>query len=311
MLLVRRGRLANWAGRFAEALELLTPARRAAEVAHRELERIQLTFPEILCLIGKGDYQRALDLLPEVLPACERIGEKVWYARLLNGAGWLYGELQDTQQAMDWNRRSLEAALEINAPDPENESNARLNLGDNLLALGQLGAAGEQFQIVERIVRRPRPADLWLLWSYSQHLLHSSGELWLARRDAQKALAYADECVQRAEATGRPKNVVKGRRLRGQAHQARGNLDEATLELATALRVATEVGNPPQIWKTHAAIGDLRAAPRRPDDARRAYRDALAVIDRVAASLTHQSLRKTFLDSPHVRSIRAGAGPPV
>ena len=311
MLLVRRGGLANWAGRYAAALDLLTPVRRAAAAARQDFAWIQLTFPEILSLIGTGEYQRALDLLPDVIAACERIGEKVWYARHLNGAGWLYGELQDTRQAIGWNRRSLDAVLAYNSPDPECESNARLNLGDNLLALGRLAAAEEQFQVVERIVRRPRPPDLWLLWSYSQHLLHSYGELWLVRGNAQKSHAYADECVQRAEASGRRKNVVKGHRLRGQVHLARGNLNEAEQELATALRVAAEVGNPPQLWKTHAAIGDLRTAQGRPDDARQAYRDALAVIDRVAAGLTRASLRNTFLDSPHVRSIRADAGSPV
>lgn len=311
MLLVRRGGLANWAGRYAEALELLTPVRRAAEKARQDFDRIQLAFPEVLCLIGTGEYQRALELLHEVIANCERIGEKVWYARHLNGVGWLYGELQDTRLAIGWNRRSLDAALEINSPDPESESNARLNLGDNLLALGELAAAEEQFQIVERIVRNPRPPDLWLLWSYSQHLLHSYGELWLARGNAQKALAYADERVQRTETSGRRKNVVNGRRLRGQTHLARGNLNDAESELAAALRVATEVDNPPQLWKTHAAVASLRAAQGRPDDARQAYHDALAVIDRVAAGLTQESLRRTFLDSPHVRSIRVGAESPT
>ena len=104
--------------------------------------------------------------------------------------------------------------------------------------------------------------------------------------------------------------MVKGRRLRGQAHLARGNLDAAEQELTAALLVATELGNPPQLWKTHAAIGDLHAARGRPDDARRAYRAALAVVDGVAAGLTDESvrsLRTTFLDSPPVRSIRVGA----
>ena len=310
VLLVRRGGLANWAGRYAEALDLLTPLRRAAEAAHQELGRIQIAFPEALCLIGRGEYQRALTLLLDAMATCERIGEKVWYARHLNGTGWLYGELQDARGAMDWNRRSLAGALESTAPDPECESNARLNLGDSLLALGQPDAAAEQFRLVERIVRHPRPTDHWLLWSYAQHLLHSFGELWLAGGDARTALAYADECVQRAEATGRRKNVVKGRRLRGQAHLARGNLDAAEQDLAAALLVAAELGNPPQLWKTHAALGDLHAARGRPDGARRAYRAALAVVDRVAAGLTDasvRSLRATFLDSPPVRSIRAGA----
>ena len=40
-----------------------------------------------------------------------------------------------------------------------------------------------------------------------------------------------------------------------------------------------------------------------PEDARQAYRDALTVIDGVAAALKDESLWETFLTSPHVRHI--------
>ena len=70
---------------------------------------------------------------------------------------------------------------------------------------------------------------------------------------------------------------------------------QAEQELAAALEIAKEIGNPPQLWKTHAAIGALRLAQGRPDEARAAYRDALSVIDDVAAKLEDESLRETFL----------------
>ena len=142
------------------------------------------------------------------------------------------------------------------------------------------------------------------MWIYSGHFFHSFGELWLARGNIEKALAYAGECIQLSESTDRPKNIVKGRRLQGQAFLAKGKLAEAEREIATALEVALEVGNPPQLWKTHAALGDLRLAQGQVEAGRKAYQDALAVIDGVAASLTDKSLRKTFLNSDPVKSIR-------
>jgi tetratricopeptide (TPR) repeat protein len=199
----------------------------------------------------------------------------------------------------------VEAAVEQNRPDPEFENNARLNLGDNLLALGRLEEAEEQFQKVEQVARNPRPQDRWMLWRYSQHLFHSYGELWLARGDHKKALSYAGECLALAEQSDSKKNVVKGRRLRGQALLAQGKLAEAEKELATALEIAEEIGNPPQLWKTYAALGDLRQAQGKAADARKAYQGALAVIDGVAVGLTDESLRETFLRSDHVQEIRA------
>ncbi len=53
-------------------------------------------------------------------------------------------ELEDDEQALEWNRRGVEAARQIHAPDFEIEGNARLNLADNLRALGRLDEAEEE-----------------------------------------------------------------------------------------------------------------------------------------------------------------------
>jgi hypothetical protein len=53
----------------------------------------------------------------------------------------------------------------------------------------------------------------------------------------------------------------------------------------------------------------LRQVQGRAQDAREAYRCALAIIDRVVAALTDASLRQTFLTSPHVQHIRRLAAP--
>jgi tetratricopeptide (TPR) repeat protein len=298
----------NLAGRFDEALQHLERWRSAAEASLNTLVGNRWT--EALARAGKGEYQQALAVLKDVLATCERTGEALFQTRALNTMGWVYAELQDHQRAMEWNTRGVEAAVEAPFSDAERESNARLNLGDNLLALGRSDEAEEQFQRVEQVVRNPRPQDRWMLWRYSQHLFHSYGELWLARGDYDKALAYADECLALAEPSDSRKNMVKGRRLRGQVFLAQGELAEAERELVTALEMAREVGNPPQLWKTHAVLGELRQAQGRADEARQAYQDALTVIEEVAASLSDESLRETFLGSDHVQGIRRAAETP-
>jgi tetratricopeptide (TPR) repeat protein len=295
----------HWEGRFDNALKHLALWRDAAEKTITTL--IGNRWVEALARGGKGEYQQALAILDDVLATCERTGGVVYRARALNTVGWIYTELQDHQRAVEWNTRGVEAAVEANFPDPEVESNARLNLGDNLLALGRPDEAEEQFKKVERVVRNPGPTERFGLWRYSQHLFHSYGELWLARGDYDKALAYAGECLALAEQSDSKKNIVKGRRLRGQVFLAQGKLVEAEKELAAALKIAEEIGNPPQLWKTRAALGDPRQAQGKRDDARKAYRDALAVIEGVAAGLEDESLRETFLNSDHVQDIRRSA----
>jgi tetratricopeptide (TPR) repeat protein len=262
---------------------------------------------EALARGDKGEYQRALAVLENLLATCDRIGEVFWRVRVVNTMGWVYGELQDHERAMDWNLRGVKDAQAGGFRTPEVESNARLNLGDNLLAAGRLDEAETEFETVGRLVHNLQPRHSLQLWRYLQHFFHSFGELLLRRGDFEKALAYADECLELAEGSKSQKYVVKGRRLRGQALLAQGGLAEADEELAVALGVAQRVNNPPQLWKTHAALGDLRQAQGRSDEARREYGAAITVIEEVAAGLTDPSLKDTFLGSAHVKEIRGKA----
>ena len=290
-----------WEGRFDEALAIHDSVDEIDEDADHV--DINGSWFKALALGGRGRYQQALNLLESIYSSCERIGENNVRVRVLNTLGWIYGELQDHNQALKWNRLGIIAAQEAEFPDPEVESNARLNLADNMIALGHLDKAEEQFQTVDQVVRNPRPQDHYSLWRYSQHHFHSYGELWLARNKPQKALSYADECLILAENSDSRKNIVKGRRLRGQAFMALGQLAQAEKELTTAMDVAQQVGNPTQLWQTFAAMGDLYALREHLNDARQSYQEALDVFDRVAAGLDDTTQREILFASAAAQEI--------
>jgi tetratricopeptide (TPR) repeat protein len=291
-----------WEGRFDDTLKI--QAHWQSTTRRGGVAFLMNSWVEALAHGSKGRYERALSLLEDVLVAGKRMGEPITLVRALNTVGWIYGELQDHHRAMRWNIRGVKAAQEANFSIPEAESNARVNLGDNLLALGRLDEAEAHFQEVEQVVRNPRPQDHNMLWRYSQHLFHSSGELCLARGDLNKAMAYADECLALAEQSSSAKNMVKGHRLRAQVFLAQGKFEEANQELSIALEAAKRVGNPAQLWKTYAFMGDLRQTQERANDAYRAYGDAFAVIEEVAAGLKNKTLRDMFMGSHHVQEIR-------
>ena len=292
-----------WQGRPDAALRLAAEGRPATEpfIAHRLFGM----WNEAHALGTTGEYEAALRLLQNTLDACERVGDVVVRVRCLNTLGWVYAEIGELERALEWNRRGLDMARTIPAPNPEVEMNAALNLAENLLARGGLDEAEENFREVEQVVRDP--GIVWMRWRYAQRFFHSFGEYWLARGDPDTALAYAGECLAVAEHSGSRKYIAKGRRLRGQAVLAGGRPDEAEADLVAALDVAAEVGNPPQLWRCHVAVGDLRRAQRRLEEARTAYADAVSVIDLVAANLTGEELRRTFLSWDHVQDIRRAA----
>jgi len=303
----------HWRGRFDEAVDLweakVDTDDTTAGIANWIATQSSICTP----LMSKGEYQRALEKLRAGVAMSERVGEMMYRGRSLNMIGWIHGELQDPETALQYNQRSIDTAIEMDAMDPEVENNARLNLADNLISLGRLDEAEEQLRSVERAVRDPREADHWALWIYSGHFFHSYGELWLKRGDHKRALAYANECLELSESTDRQKNVAKGRRLRGQALIAAGQVKGAEPELATAVEIARRVGNPRQLWESLVALGDLFTTLGRQGEARSLYVEGLALLDRVAASLTETQLRETLVASAYVRGVhdRLAAAPAI
>lgn len=294
-----------WQGRFNDAVEHVDRWRRQGNLARDATSRFGFRWSEGLARVGRGEYESALHLLQEVLAAAERAGEVLIRTRTLNTIGWLYGELEMPEEAMRWNQRGLDAAEEAKLLNPEVENNARINLGDNLAALGRLDEAEERYARVERTVRNPQGQDVLMMWRYSQHLFHSYGELCRRRGDTDRALGFAEECLAAARSSGSRKNVVKALRLKALVAMARGDLRAPEGDLRAALEMAREVGNPSQLWKTLYAMGDLKMAQGRPQEAAPAYRSALDVIDGVALNLKDSQLRERSFKSPLAEALRA------
>ncbi len=293
----------SWRALYEQAHRIAAEAVAASELHHVTIPLLFNKWNQGLAFAGHGRYDDAIAALLDALALCERMGDKAFQSRAWNTLGWAHGELCNWEKGIEYNRRGLELAHVVG--DPEITINAQINLADYAFATGEREQARRELE--ELYASLPELHE-WMKWRYSQHIMHSLGEVLLATGEAERALSLADECLALAEPTETRKNIVKGRRLRGQVFLAQGKLVEVEKELAAALKIAEDIGNPPQLWKTHAALGDLRQAQGKPDDARQAYRDALSVIDGVAAGLEDESLRETFLGSDHVQGIRRAAG---
>ena len=178
----------QWESRFDDTIEHLNQHRASIEETKMVFLILGDRWLEALPRASKGEYSRALELLFEVISTSNRVGGvPFWHTRSLNTIGWIYGELQDFEEAMKWNTEGINQAVEAKFIDPEVEFNARLNLGDNFMEIGKLSEAEEQFKIVEKVVENPKPEQRLDLWRYSQHLFHSYGELMLMKNNDSKA----------------------------------------------------------------------------------------------------------------------------
>ena len=298
------GLLHNWRGASREAISF---HEQGVSIGHtHNLLHISLQngWDRGLALCHKGEYEQARVSLREALGESERLGDKFFKCRLLNTLGWVYGELYNLDQAIQYNQEGLEASYRLN--DPEIIRNAEINLGDYSLLLSDLEQAQHYLEkVYSDSQQHGKWGEEWMKWRYMQHCCHSLGELWLTKGDAEKALRFAEECLQLAEPTESRKNLVKGWRLQGQAYCAQGKLAEAEAVLQKALTLAKEVGNPPQLWKTYQALGELYERQDETKQARSAYTNAIEVIDSVASRLQDQQIKQTFLAARPVQELRS------
>ncbi len=290
----------GWEGRYAEAAQRAAEAVRISREHHLVVPLLWTVWISGVVAIGKGEYDEALTNLEQHLALCEKAGDEVMSHRVLNTLGWLWVEFGNTERALDVNRRGAEGARKRG--DPETMANAEINLADLLLAQGQIGEAREIIDEIYRIVKDPATSD-WMRWRYSTHLFATMGDVSLARGDHANAREWADRCLEIATRTNAPKNLVKGWRLRGEIAMARRQWDDAAGALQQALTLARGIGNPTQIWKTHAALGRLHGEHRKPDAAHAAYLAAREVIDGIKNRLRDERLRASLDASPSIQRV--------
>ena len=292
--------LRNWQADYTEALRLISEGLRLAREQNLLFQLINNLWGRGMVLIGKGDYDDALQMLEEARALSAKVGAEVVGHRILNTLGWLYTELGDLELACDYNRICADNARKRG--DHETQANAELNLADACLAKGDLALAHDVLRGVHRLVEDPATSE-WQKWRYSIHLFASLAELHLARGDHGPAQRFADECRERATRTNSRRYLACGWRLTGEIASARRQWDNAEGALQQALAIAQAIGNPTQLWKTQGALGGLYDAFGKKEAGRAAYRAARDVIERVKSGLRNPALLATLSEAPFVHRL--------
>jgi tetratricopeptide (TPR) repeat protein len=287
------GLMRNWTGEFDSAARLQAEGLALARQHDLLVPLLFGFFLYGLTLIGKGDYDGALAALTEGLTLAERVGDEAIHHRLLNCLGWLYADLGDLELATDLNRRSAEVGRRRS--DPGTFPNATINMGEIFLARGELDLAQEHLEGVLRYSREPTTSE-WMRFRYSIRLFVGLGEVALRRGETAVAREHAAQGLDLATRTGSRKNLLKAWRLSGEIATRERRWDDAEAALRQALGFAEAIANPPQLWRTHAAVARFHEARGQADAARAARARARAVVEQVRATLVHPDLRRSLRD---------------
>ena len=260
------------------------------------------TWTRMLGLIGRGDIEEAIAEGEASLERLTRVNESWYRPRILNTIGWANYEVLDLDEAERWNRRSLELAQEIDLPDPEIESNARLNLADIELERGDLERARTQLDWVGSVVTDPGPSDWFGLWRYTMHWRADTIRMSLLEGDLDLAAREAQRLIDDAEENGSRKYEAIGLRLAAETARLAGDHATARTAIGQATDVAEAIGSPTQRWNCYAegaalarALGDQLAAAD-------LTRQATELIGTIAAGLRPER-RARFLAADRVNAL--------
>jgi class 3 adenylate cyclase/tetratricopeptide (TPR) repeat protein len=298
------GETLHMQSREAEAVTRVEEALALGEAARLAQPMQYIYFDLALITLALGRYDKAFEAARKNIALSERVGDQgFWWCRAKNTLGRIYIELGDMDSGARHNEDAIERALVFG--DLETLRNAQLNLGDCLLGRGDVAEGLALFTDLDETFNADTDPGEWMKWRYTMHLWMGLSQSLLAAGEPDRALGFAERCVERATSTGTTRYVSKGHRARGLALSALHRHDEALGELDTALAAADEIGGPEPVWQVRYAQAKVLTAADRIAEGRAVAVAGLQVIDEIVAGLQEPDAGETLLASPDVTAIRA------
>ncbi|MEW5958860.1 MAG: AAA family ATPase [Chloroflexota bacterium] len=256
---------------------------------------------------GLGHYQAALDHLRQAIDLSQAAGDRFWRARLLNTVGWVYRELFDLEQAIQFDQASLELARAGQPCLTEAEGNALANLAADYLLLKDYDQARAYLtEGLDGSSDKP-----FMRWRYRTRMLVLKGRLALAEGDVLGALAASDESLAMTRNARARKNIARSCLLRGEALLAAGRIPKARAALRHALDIGLSIKCPDLTWPCYLLLAQLEEISGRPDVAKTHYFCAAQILTEIACHLVDPTLRRSFLSAQPVQLILERAVCPV
>jgi class 3 adenylate cyclase/tetratricopeptide (TPR) repeat protein len=202
----------NWVGEFERALKYS----RQLDTLNREVRspyfKILLHFSQG-CIYGAlGQIGEAKKSLETGLKHLESGNDSFWQPRFLNTMGWIHAENGEIEDAVKLNRQSLELAVKTS--DPEIIHNAKINLGENYLAMGDLQEA--QNILVKTWQEVRKPGISYTRWRYKTRLLIALGELYGRSGDNKRGLYFIRKALNLAQKNGAKKHHARALIIKAQ-----------------------------------------------------------------------------------------------
>jgi tetratricopeptide (TPR) repeat protein len=299
--LIWRGCLYFFQTEYERAIECEIEGRRLASELRDGFLLLTSMFFLGLSQGNLGRMSEALTTLNEAIEMARRNGDLFWYPRMPNCIGWIHRELQDFEGALKHDQEGLEIGHEHHVL--EAEANSLINLGIDYTHSGKSEDTISAFHKVRDIFER----DAWFRWRYNIRLHAAMAEHSLRQRDTAKAREIVGRLLEMANKHEVHKYIAVAHKLMAQIAIADGYNDKAESEFADALAELQEYPAPVAAWRTYAELGRLKSSTGNTSAASAAFAQSAKIVKGIAANISDETLRETFLNSDAVREVMTGA----
>jgi serine/threonine protein kinase len=248
-----------------------------------------------------GRMSAALSTLHEAIEKARRNGDLFWYPRMPNCIGWLHRELQDFEGAHKYDQQGIEVSREHHVL--EAEANSLINLGIDYTHAGDVEKTVSAFHEVRDIFER----DAWFRWRYNIRLQAATAEHWLSQGEFEQTREFAHQLLETANKHEAHKYIAVAHKLMAQVAIANGEPAEAERQFNAALSELRQYPSPLVAWKTYAELGRLKLQLGDSSSAREAFAGAAEIVNFIAANISEEMQRTTFMNSKAVREVVNGA----
>jgi tetratricopeptide (TPR) repeat protein len=288
----------GWQGRLEQAgpgIEWAMERARERGVSYHIIECLFITG---LGLGQSGKISPALASLDQAERIADLNGDRYWRPRIPNTRGWIYRELQDFESAIRVNLEGTGMSHEMRFP--EGIASSHIHLAGIHVTLGDLDRASEHLGKARLML----DDDSWFWWVYENRYRYELGRYWAAKGDLSQAKKTAEKLLDLANRTLKNKHIALGHMLRAEIAVLEENPEAAQVDYDKALGLVGRYPCPTIEWQIAKAFA---RNCRRLRDSKRAS-ELLArgrvVTQRLAESIADSRLRKTFLSSEAVRTLR-------
>ena len=296
-----RGCLYFFQSEYEKTIEIEVEARKLASELREGFLLLTAMFFHGLAMGNLGHMSEALAILEEAITKARRNGDHFWFPRMPNCIGWIHRELQDFEGAYAYDEEGLHVGREFNVL--EAEANSLINLGIDHTIAGKPHDAASVFKDTNDIFER----DKWFRWRYSIRLEAAKAEHWLRQGDLGKSKEFAESLFSTASRFKTSKYVAVAHKLRAEIAIAEGEPEAARLEYESALALLDQYPVPVIRWRVLAGLGKLLSSSGDHEGAQRTYSEARSIIERIAAKVSDENLRKVFIESDDVQEVMKGS----